>query len=115
MQIQECFIILPFEKAEQRKNYCFLIIFHYYFLEMSNKSTGPQVKHCPRIALPTPPKVDNEEIIPCNPPPSIIVKTVPSAHSPVVHNPIQDIPSSNACLKPEFVSLLEPPAKKKKD
>ena len=115
MQIQECFIILPFEKAVQRKNYCFLIIFHYYFLEMSNKSTGPQVKHCPRIALPTPPKVDNEEIIPCNPPPSIIVKTVPSAHSPVVHNPIQDIPSSNACLKPEFVSLLEPPAKKKKD
>ena len=67
-----------------------------------------------RIALPPPPNDDNEKMIPCHPPPPIIVKSIPSGPSPVIHDPIQDIPSSGACLKPEFVSLLEPPTKKKK-
>ena len=81
---------------------------------MSNNRTGPRVKQCAHIALPPPPKDDNGEMIPCQPPPPIIVKSVPSGPFPMQHDPIQDIPSSGICLKPEFVSLLEPPAYKKK-
>ena len=76
---------------------------------MSSQRTGPHVKHCPRIAFPPSSKNEEDsEMIPCHPPPPITNKSVPSAP----RDPIQDIPSSGACLKPKFISLLEPPKKK---
>ena len=77
------------------------------------KRTSPRVKHCVRIALSN----ENEEeqqMIQCNPPPPVTIKSVPSAPSPVLCNSFPDIPSSGACLKPEFRSLIEPLSKKGK-
>ena len=80
---------------------------------MSNNRTGPQVKHCACIALPlSNEKEEDSELFPCHPPPPVTNKSVPSGPSPSPCGLIQDIPSSGTCLKPEFISLLEPPKKK---
>ena len=82
---------------------------------MSSKRTSPHVKHCARIALPTEKEEEEQQqIIQCNPPPPVIIKSVPSGPSPLPCKTFADIPSSDACLKPEFCSLIKPLTKKAK-
>ena len=76
---------------------------------MTSKRTGPHVKHCQQIALPLSSKnKEDSEMIPCLPPPPVTNKSIPSGPSPL---PV--IPTSDACLKPEFRSLIKPSPKKK--